>query len=672
MAAIGTALWAHVMNYAPHTPDYPNRDRFVLSNGHTCLFQYCFQHLSGYKSMTLDQLKSYHSKDWHALCPGHPEIEHEGVEVTTGPLGQGVSNAVGLAVASKHLAATYNRPGFEVVGNHTWCMVGDACLQEGVALEAISLAGHWELGNLTVIYDNNQISCDGDINITNTEDVNAKMRACGWEVVDVWDGCYDVATLVKELQASKTTPKPTFINVRTIIGLGSAVAGKAVAHGAAFGVDDVRKMKEAYGFDPDQHFVIPEEVRDFFSSLPAKGEKQVKDWESLVDRYATEYPDLAKEFRTRLAGNMTQDWQSMIPSSFPDKPIATRAASGLVFQPLSSAIPNFMVGTADLTPSVHMSWATMTPFQSPTPNRTTPPGDYKGRYLHYGIREHGMCAIANGLAAYHPNMIVPITSSFMMFYLYAAPAVRMGALQSLQVIHAATHDSIGMGEDGPTHQPIELAALYRSMPNLLYFRPGDAEETAGAWTAALQTKKGPSIVSTSRQALQHLTPMTSRDKVARGGYVLRERPNADLTLIGVGAELSLAVSVADNLEAAGKATCRVLSFPCQRLFDQQPLEYRRSVLQKASRKPAFVIEPFAGNGWERYANAGCFMRLDRFGQSLPGGEAYNYFGFTTEKIAAKVEGYMKRIGESEEAKEEVLGEFWEFTEADGVEGVVCH
>ncbi|GAB7363519.1 hypothetical protein MBLNU230_g3788t1 [Neophaeotheca triangularis] len=667
MAAIGTALWGHVMNYAPHSPAFANRDRFVLSNGHTCLFQYAFLHLTGYKSMTFDQLKSYHSKRWDALCPGHPEIEHEGIEVTTGPLGQGVSNAVGLAVASRHLGARFNRPDFPVVSNHIWCMVGDACLQEGVALEAISLAGHWELGNLTVIYDNNQISCDGDIAITNSEDVNKKMEACGWEVVDVWDGCYDVATLVKELEASKKTQKPTFINVRTIIGLGSAVAGKAVAHGAAFGVADVAKMKEAYGFDPEQQFVISDEVREFFAGLPAKGEKQVQEWESLVDRYAAQHPELAKEFRAQLAGDITTDWQSLIPTEFPSKPTATRASSGLVFNPIAAACPNFLVGTADLTPSVHMSWKDMQPFQAP--NKPTAPGDPTGRYLHYGIREHAMCAIANGLAAYQPNALIPVTSSFFMFYLYAAPAVRMGALQHLQVIHAATHDTIGMGEDGPTHQPIELAPLYRAMPNLLLIRPGDSEETAGAWITAINAKSTPSIISTSRQALPQLTPMTNRHSVASGGYVLRENPSAEITLIGVGAELNLVVAIADALESSGMATTRILSFPCQRLFDRQSLEYRRSVLARKSGRPIVVVEPYAANGWERYANAGFFMGIDRFGQSLPGQEAYKYFGFTVEKIVGKLGGY---LGETRRGAEEALGEFWEFTEAGGKERVVRH
>lgn len=319
--------------------------------------------------MTLDQLKSYHSDRVDALCPGHPEIEHEGIEVTTGPLGQGVANAVGLAMASKNLQATYNKPEFDVVSNHTWCMIGDACLQEGVALEAISFAGHLKLNNLTIIYDNNQITCDGSVDLTNTEDVNAKMRACGWDVIDIEDGCFDIEGIVDALnKARASSDKPTFINVRTVIGIGSAVAGDAVAHGAAFGAADVANMKKLYSFNPEEHFVISETVRGFFADIPQRGEELVQSWEKKVQAYEAEYPELGAEFRNRVAGHLPEDWKGLIPSSFPDQPTATRKSSGLVFNPLAQKIKNFMVGTADLSPSVNMIWKDKVDFQNVSPH----------------------------------------------------------------------------------------------------------------------------------------------------------------------------------------------------------------------------------------------------------------------------------------------------------------
>lgn len=366
MAAIGVALWKYVMKYSPNNPDYFNRDRFVLSNGHTCLFQYSFLHLTGYKNMTLDQLKSYHSARYDSIAPGHPEIEHEGIEVTTGPLGQGIANAVGLAMASKHLGATYNKPGYDLINNTTWCMIGDACLQEGVALESFQLAGHWKLNNLVVIYDNNQITCDGSVDLCNTEDVNAKMRACGWDVIDIEDGCYDVQGLVKALaQAKASTEKPTFINVRTIIGVGSEVAGDAKAHGAAYGDEGVRSVKKAFGMNPDEHFVVTDEVYNFFRDIKTRGDRLEEDWSSLVDGYAEKYPELHAEFMKRVEGRFTDDWRSIIPAkeSFPTGPTPSRKSAGIICNPLAEKLKNFMVGTADLSPSVNMIWKGKVDFQ---------------------------------------------------------------------------------------------------------------------------------------------------------------------------------------------------------------------------------------------------------------------------------------------------------------------
>ena len=597
--------------------------------------------------MTFDQLKSYHSSREDALCPGHPEIELEGVEVTTGPLGQGVANAVGLAIASKHLATQFNRPGYAVVSNHTWCMVGDACLQEGVALEAISLAGHLRLNNLTIIYDNNQITCDGSVDLTNTEDVNAKMRATGFEVIEIEDGCYDVEGIVAALKRAKSSERPTFINVRTVIGLDSAVAGDAAAHGAAFGAKDVANMKRAYGFDPEQHFVVPHAVRAFFADLPSTGDNLVSRWEHMLESYSQAYPEPAAQFRQRRSGGLPGDWERHIPNVFPSKATSSRASSGLVFNPIAQNVQNFMVGTADLSPSVHMMWKDNQDFQRPDLRTECGiNGSYAGRYIHYGVREHAMAAISNGLAAFNPGTIVPVTSSFFMFYLYAAPAVRMGALQDLQVIHAATHDSICMGEDGPTHQPLELAALYRAMPNLLYMRPADSEETAGAWIAAINAKRSPSIISTSRHALPQYAGMTKRSEVAKGAYVVREQTEPALTIIGVGAEFSIAVEVADQLTAAG-IPVRLVSFPCQRLFEKQSRAYRRSVLRPRPDVPVLVIEAYVSMGWERYADAAVCMSTDRYGKSMPGKKVYEYFGFIPSKIVPKVHRWLEEVQRGE-------------------------
>lgn len=665
MAAIGVALWKYTMKYSPENPNFFNRDRFVLSNGHTCLFQYTFLHLVGYKNMTFDQLKSYHSSRTNSICPGHPEIEHEGIEVTTGPLGQGIANAVGLAMATKHLAATYNRPNYPVVDNTTWCMIGDACLQEGVALEAISLAGHWKLNNLVVIYDNNQITCDGSVDLCNNEDVNAKMVASGWDVIDVEDGNYDIEGIVRALITAKNSEeKPTFINIRTVIGIGSKVAGDAKSHGAALGAEDVANIKRKNGMDETKHFQVSDEVYDFFREAKPRGRQLEADWNKLVDTYGQEHPKLHSEFKRRVAGEWTDDWSKFIPAKadLPTTPTPSRKSSGLICNPLAQNLKNFMVGTADLSPSVNMIWKDKVDFQHPGLKTACGiNGDYSGRYIHWGIREHAMASISNGLAAFNKGTILPVTSSFFMFYIYAAPGIRMGALPKLQQIHIATHDSIGTGEDGTTHQPIALASLYRAMPNLLYIRPADSEETTGAYIAALKAKDTPSIISLSRQILEQYPQHSSRDGVQKGAYAFIEHADADVTLIGIGAEMVFAVNTAKLLESKFGLKVRVVSFPCQRLFDQQSIEYKREVLRYRSKAPRVVIEAYAVNGWERYADAGFSMHS--FGHSLPGKDAYKFFGFDEDVIAPKV---MKLVEDARrEGIESLRGEFRDLNDRTG-------
>ncbi|KAI1779189.1 Transketolase, thiamine diphosphate binding domain-containing protein [Hypoxylon cercidicola] len=655
MAAIGVALWKYAMKYSPSNPSYFNRDRFVLSNGHTCLFQYAFLHLTGYEKMTMDQLKSYHSTRTDSICPGHPEIEHEGIEVTTGPLGQGIANAVGLAMATKHLGATYNRPGYEVVNNMTWCMIGDACLQEGVALESIQLAGHWKLDNLCVIYDNNQITCDGSVDLCNTEDINTKMAACGWQVIDIVDGCYDVEGIATALsKAQNTTDKPTFINVRTVIGIGSKVQGDAKAHGAAFGSEDVANIKKNSGMDPNAFYQVDDEVYEFFRVAVPRGKKLEQEYESMLKEYSVAHPELSREFASRIRGELG-DWRSLIPSKqdFPTAPTASRKSAGLVCNPLAAGLPSFMVGTADLSPSVNMVWKGKIDFQHPDLKTTCGMnGDYTGRYIHWGVREHAMASISNGLAAFNKGTILPVTSTFFMFYLYAAPGVRMGALQRLQQIHIATHDSIGTGEDGPTHQPIALAALYRAMPNILYIRPCDSEETAGAFIAALEATSSPTIISLSRQTLEQYPDFSSREGVLKGAYCFVDEEDAEVTLIGVGSEMCFAVGARKVLREKYSIKSRIVSMPCQRLFEKQPLEYKRDVLRYRT-TTRVVIEAYAANGWERYADAGFSMHT--FGHSLPGKSAYEYFGFNEETIAKKVSHLVNTV--REEGLDSLRGEF---------------
>jgi len=637
MAAIGIALWKYTMKYSPSNPDWFNRDRFLLSNGHACLFQYTFLHLVGYKNMTFEQLTSYHSDRWDSYCPGHPEIEHPGVEVTTGPLGQGIANAVGLAMATKHLGAQYNRPGYDLVNNMTWVTIGDACLQEGVGMEAIQLAGHWRLDNLCVIYDNNNITCDGSADIAMSEDVNMKMRASGFEVLEVEDGNYDVESIVKALVAARgNKERPTFINIKTTIGIGSKKANQAAVHGAPLGNDDIKHIKETYGFDPNKTLQVPQEVYDFFREAIPRGQQLEAEWNQLLSQYNKAHPDVAAEFERRRKGRFTaEDYLKFLPKKgdLPTEPTPSRKSVGTMMNPLAQNINNFMVGTADLTPSVNMAWKNKVDFQSPDVRPACGiNGNYTGRYIHWGIREHAMASVSNGLAAYNRGTILPVTSSFFMFYIYAAPGVRMGALQSLQVIHIATHDSIGTGEDGPTHQPIELAALYRAMPNFLYIRPCDGEEAAGAVIAAVNAKETPSMISVARQNTEQYPQYSSRDGVQKGAYVFVEEQNADVTLLGVGAEMTFAVGAAQVLKEKYGIRARIVSFPCQRLFEQQSREYKKSILGTA---PRVIIESYSVNGWERYADAGFSMHS--FGHSLPREYIYGRFNFDNNKIAAKVQ-----------------------------------
>lgn len=639
MAALGIALYKYVMRYSPRNPSFFNRDRLVLSNGHTCLWQYIFMHLVGFPAMSMEQLKTYHSAQRDSICLGHPEIQFEGIEVTTGPLGQGVANAVGLAIASKHLSAMYNRPGCCLVDNMTWCTVGDGCLQEGVAIEAIQLAGHWRLDNLAILYDNNSVTCSGTVDVATSENINARMAACGWHVVNILDGNDNIEAIVQALsEARQNKHQPTFVNIRTTIGVDTHLQGQNVAHGTPLGVAGVESLKQMYGMDPKQTFSVSTEVYAFFEEVVAKGRAQEATFERDLSTYTLEYPELARDFAMRIQGPTTQHWLDLIPptGALSTKKTPTRISAGRIIGALAKELPNLALTTCDLQPATNMSWDGCIAFQHPEHETAcgTMTGDYTGRYLHCGIREHAMTAIANGLAAFNPGTIIPVTSAFFQFYSYAIAGVRMGALQELQAIHLATHDSIAIGHDGPTHQPVELPSLFRAMPNLLYVRPCDEEETCGAFIVAFEAKCTPTMLSLSRHPLVQYPIFSQREGVRRGAYIFIEDEDADVTLIGVGAEMVFAVDARAKLAESG-VKARVVSFPCQRLFEGQSGKYRESVMHYTKRKPIVVIEAFAVNGWERYADAGYSMRT--FGKSLPPeGEIYGFFGYAAAEIAAKV------------------------------------
>ncbi|EST07263.1 Transketolase, C-terminal [Kalmanozyma brasiliensis GHG001] len=673
-ASIGMALWGSAMRFNPADGTWPDRDRFVLSAGHACLLQYMYLHLTGYKAWTMDMLKHYHSPDFkNSLAAGHPEIDPEnGIEVTTGPLGQGISNSVGLAIASKHMAAHYNKPGFDIVANTIWCFTGDGCIAEGVGVEGLSLAGHLGLDNLVLVYDCNKITVDGTIDSYASEDHPAKLRSMGWNVLEVDNGSTDVVAIVDALDRAKNlrNGKPTCVQIRTIIGYGSQKQDTKPVHGVALGDEDVKHVKRTFGADQDAKFHLSQKTYDTFAGAKTKGAQLQAQWQATFEAYRKQYPELAKQFEQRnvhgdaadasgeLVGGLPKEWTTMLPpkSELPTKAIPTRQSSGLAVQALVPHFPQFMVGSADLLDSTFVSWADQVEFQSPLKPELG--GSFAGRQIRYGIREHAMAAIANGLAGYSTNGFIPVISTFFMFFLYAAPAIRMTALQKLRLIGIATHDSIGIGEDGPTHQPVGLAALFRAIPNVQFMRPADAEEVMGAWELALQKQTSPSILSLSRHALP-LLPGSDRKAVHRGAYIVHtassENANAiPLTLVATGSEVSVAIAAADLLATRNYAV-KVVSIPCMSLFDAQPASYRHSVISPDHL--SIGIEAWAALPWPRYTGASLSMHT--FGHSGPQQQLFEMFGFAPENVAEKVDQYatsriqdgkvvLPRIGEFEE------------------------
>lgn len=624
MADIAEVLWNDYLQHNPSDPHWANRDRFVLSNGHGSMLHYALLHLSGYE-LPIEELKNF--RQLHSKTAGHPE-RHEtpGVETTTGPLGQGFANAVGFALAEKLLAQRYNREGFDVVDHRTWVLMGDGCMMEGVSHEAASLAGTWGLGKLTAFWDDNGISIDGEVHDWFTDDTPARFEAYGWHVVRGVDG-HDPGAIKAAIDAAlAVSDKPSLICCKTVIGFGAPhKAGKEESHGAPLGKDELEGARKALEW-PYAAFEVPEEI--YAGWRANDGNQRQGQWQQLFDRYAQAHPDAAAELARRSRGELPADFAAQadayIAQVQAEAPtIASRKASQNAIGAFAPMLPEIIGGSADLAPSNLTQWKA---------SKSVTAADAGANYVHYGVREFGMSAIANGIALH--GGFLPFDATFLVFSDYARNALRMSALIPAHVIHVYTHDSIGLGEDGPTHQPVEHLATLRYIPNNDVWRPCDAAESAVAWKAAILRQDGPSCLVFSRQNLPHQPRSDAQlAQAARGGYVLADAEGGtpDVILIGTGSEVSLAVEAKKALDAAGLKT-RVVSMPSTDVFDRQDTAYRESVLPKAVRKRV-AVEAGVTDFWRKYVGLdGAVVGLDRFGASAPAGDLYKYFNITTEAV----------------------------------------
>jgi transketolase len=625
-------LWQKHLRHNPKNPKWPDRDRFVLSGGHGSMLLYSMLHLTGY-DLALDELKAF--RQWGSRAPGHPEsFCTPGVEATTGPLGQGATNAVGMAMAERFLAGRYNQPGHTIVDHMTYAMVGDGDMMEGITHEAASLAGHLKLGKLVWLYDDNKISLDGPTSLHFTEDVGKRFEAYGWHVQKVDRGDTDTDAIDRAIAAAKADARPSLIMVHTTIGYGSPhKAGSCEAHGAPLGVDEVKLTKSALGWDPEKQFFVPEEARLHFLAAVERGAAAEAKWQKTFEAWAAANPSLATEWKLAQRGELPADWDAAIPTFTPKDDLATRISSGKVLAAIASKVPWFLGGDADLSCSTMTGLPGLGDFSGQTG---------LGRNIHYGVREHAMGAIANGMA-YHGS-VRSFTATFFVFSDYERPAVRIAAISKLPVTFVFTHDSIGVGEDGPTHQPVEHLAALRAIPNMWVIRPADANEVAFAYRMAMKRSDGPVAIVLSRQK----TPTFDRSKMApatelaKGAYVLSEATGGPLqvVLIATGTEVAIAIAAQEKLSATGIRT-RVVSMPCWELFAEQTAEYRDSVIPRDV--PARIsIETGSSLGWHRWVgDHGLVMGIDRFGASGPGPVLIKQFGFTADNIVRAATGLVR-------------------------------
>lgn len=627
-APMAYVLWTRFLRHNPGDPRWPGRDRFVLSAGHGSMLLYSMLHLCGY--LPLDELK--HFRQLHSLTPGHPEYGlTPGVEATTGPLGQGFAMGVGMAMAAEHLSAQYNRPGFDLFPMHIYGLVSDGDIMEGISAEAASLAGHLGLGRLVYLYDDNHISLDGPTDLSFGEDVLQRFAAYGWHTQRVEDG-NDLEALAKAIEAARSeSALPSIIAVRTHIGYGSPhLQDTSKAHGSPLGPEEVRLTKRFYGWPEDAEFLVPPEVSEHFAALRPTGAKRQAEWEETLRRYAERYPQEASELRRVLAGELPTDWAKHLPTFGPADAQATRAASGKVLGALGPVLPELFGGSADLSGSNDTTLKDAGIFAR---------GDRAGRNIYYGVREHAMGAAMNGIALF--GGLRPYGGTFMTFSDYMRGSIRLAALQGLGVVYVFTHDSIGLGEDGPTHQPIEHLAALRAIPNLIVIRPADGNEVAAAWTVALGHTDGPTALVLSRQKL----PVVSTPEgaaVRHGAYILREAAGGppELILMGSGSEVGLIVAAAEQLSAAGRQV-RVVSVPSMELFRAQPREYRESVLPRDCRHRLAVEAGVPMPWWEFVGSDGDILGLDHFGASAPAEALFREFGFTVENVVARASALLR-------------------------------